>query len=120
MVCRALLKMAIEVIANDDPLDVFHERYDPARVFALKGRKKDSWWYLQREDMQAASDFMTRGVTVDDWSNGVSLSVSEVEDNAEVFHLRLLYLDLFVPLDPRIQPPPMVDLPEPEYRLFVV
>ena len=120
MICRTLLKMAIEVIGNDDPKDVFHKRYDAARIFALKGRKDGAWWYLQRENMQAAVDFMTRGVTVSDWSKGVSLSVSEIEDNAEVFHLRLLYLDFMVPLEPRIQAPPMTDLPETEYRLFVV
>jgi hypothetical protein len=49
-----------------------------------------------------------------------SISVSELADHAEVFHLRLLYLDFLVPLDPRIQAPPVADMPEPEYRLFIV
>ncbi len=120
MVCRALLKMGIEVVANDDPADAFHERYDAAREYALDGRKKDDWWYLQREDMQAASRFITQGVSPDDWEKGVSLSVAEIDDGAEVFHLRLLYVDLMVPLHPRIQAPPTTDLREPEFRLFKV
>jgi hypothetical protein len=120
MICRTLLKMAIEIIANDDATEVFHERYDAARTFALDGQKDAAWWYLQREDMQAAVGFITHGVQLGDWSKGVALSVSEIEERAEIFHLRLLYLDFMVPLDPGIQPPPMTDLPEPEYRLFVV
>ena len=120
MICRTLIKMGIEVVANDDPADVFHERYDAARVFALEGKKPGDWWYLQREDMEAASRFVAQGVSRAAWRDGVRLSISELEDHAEVFHLHLLYLDFLVPLEPRIQPPPMVDMPEPEYRLFIV
>ncbi|SEK98391.1 HNH endonuclease [Nitrosovibrio tenuis] len=118
MICRTLLKMGIEVVANDSPTDVFHERYDAAREYALEGRKQGNWWYLQREDMQAASRFITQGVSWDDWKKGVVLSVTEIEDNAEMFHLRLLYMDLIVPLHPRIQAPLPTDLREPEFRLF--
>jgi hypothetical protein len=120
MICRTLVKMGIEVVANDDKLDVFHERYDAARVFALEGRKSAEWWYLQREDMHTASRFITRGVSPREWQEGVRLSVSTLAEDAEVFHLHLLYLDLMVPLDPRIQAPPIDELPEPEYRLFLV
>jgi hypothetical protein len=120
MICRTLIKMGIEVVANDDPVEVFHERYDAARVFALEGRKLGDWWYLQREDMEVASRFIAEGVSPAEWRDGVRLSISELEDHAEVFHLRLLYLDFLVPLEPRIQAPSMVDMPEPEYRLFVV
>jgi hypothetical protein len=120
MVCRMLLKMAIEVIANDNSLDVFHERYDSARRFALTGRKKGDWWYLLREDMDAATKFITHGASIGEWSSRVSLSVSDIEDGAEMFHLRLLYLDLMAPIDPRIQPPSIEDLGQPEYRVFVI
>ena len=70
--------------------------------------------------MQAAAQFITKGVSPVDWEKGVTLSVAEIGDGAEVFHLRLLYVDLMVPLHPRIQAPPMTDLREPEYRLFTV
>lgn len=120
MICRTLIKIGIEVVAEDNPVDVFHERYDAARVFALEGRKPGDWWYLQREDINAASRFIAQGVSPIEWRDGVQLSVSELADHAEVFHLRLLYLDFLVPLDPRIQAPPVADMPEPEYRLFIV
>lgn len=119
MICRFLLKMAIEVIANHSSSDVFHERYDPARKFALTGRKKGDWWYLLREDMQAAQKYFTRGASIRDWSRTVSLSTYDVEDGAEMFRLQLLYLDFLTPIDPRIQPA-LEDLPQPEYRVFVV
>lgn len=120
MVCRTLLKMALEVIANDDREVVFHKRYDRARKYALDGKKEGDWWYLQREDMRAAARFITMGVCQKDREKGIRLSVIDIEDDAEVFHLQLLYLDMFVPLHPRIQPPPADDLPEPEYRMFRV
>jgi hypothetical protein len=120
MICRMLIKIGIEVVAKDDPVDVFHERYDAARVFALEGRKSGDWWYLQREDIDAASRFIAQGVSPNEWRDGVQLSTSELEDHAELFHLHLLYLDFLVPLDLRIQPPSMTDMPEPEYRLFIV
>jgi len=120
MTCRTLLKMGIEVVANDDPDDVFETRYDAARDYALTGRKTGKWWYLQREDMQAAARLVTQGVKAAEWTEGVRLSVSVVGDGSEVFHLKLLYLDLMVPLEQRIQPPDLLDLPEPEYRLFSI
>ncbi len=120
MVCRMLLKMAIEVIANDKFSDVFHERYDSARIFALTGQKRGDWWYLLRENMHLATEFITHGASINDWINKVSLSVTQVKDGPEMFHLRLLYLDLIAPIDSAIQPPSTEDLGQPEYRIFVV
>ncbi len=120
MICRTLLKMGIEVIAADDPEGVFDEKFDSARNYALLGQKDDNWWYLQREDMIAASHYITKGITLDEWAANVKLEVSSIDEGAEVFHLKLMVLDLITPLEPRIQPPLMEDLQEPEYRLFVV
>jgi hypothetical protein len=120
MVCRTLLKMGIEVVAADDPQAVFSEKFDDARTFALFGQKVGNWWYLQREDMRAASDYISGGITAKEWTENVRLEVVLIEDNAELFHLKLLYLDLFTPLESRIQPPPSSSLQEPELRLFVV
>jgi hypothetical protein len=50
----------------------------------------------------------------------VKLEVSSIDGDAEVFHLKLMFLDLITPLEPRVQAPLMKDLREPEYRLFVV
>lgn len=120
MVCRFLLKMGIEVVAADDSQAVFDQKFDKARSFALLGKKQDDWWYLQHEDTAAASYYIARGVTRQEWVENMKLEVVIVENGAEMFHLKLLYMDLLTPLESRIQPPPKDDLPEPEYRIFVV
>lgn len=122
-VCRTLLKMGLQVIAVDDARAALSSKFDAARRFALTGEKHGSWWYLQREDISAASSYFTTGVTVSEWVENVSLRtvpVGEDGDVAEAFHLKLLYLDLIVPLEQRIQSPQLDSLSEPEYRLFRV
>ena len=118
MVCRTLLKMGIEVVGADDRNAVFDSKFDDARNYALWGEKSGDWWYLQREDMQLASHYIAQGVAPEEWGENVRLSVIEIGDKAELFHLKLLWMDVFTPLERRIQPP--TDLPEPEYRVFVV
>lgn len=122
-ICRTLLKMGLEMVAAQWGSDVFDEKLDAARVFALTGEKHASWWYLQCENIQAASTYFTRGVTASEWVKNVGLRtvmVGEKGDQARMFHLKLLYLDFFVPLEPRIQPPEMSELPEPQFRCFVL
>lgn len=118
MVCRALLKMGLEVVAFHDGEKIFHGRYDEARSYALTGRKNNKWWYLQAEDIEQASKFFSGEATAEQWADGVSLSVEEIADGRDVFRLQLLYLTLIVPLDADILPPPMDELTEPRYRLF--
>jgi len=120
MVCRFLLKMGIEVLAADDPHAVLNEKFDKARNFALLGEKHDDWWYLQCEDIAAVSCYINHGVTIQEWVEDVKLEVLIIEDGAEMFHLKLLYMDLFIPLEPRIKPPPKDSLCEPEFRLFLI
>jgi hypothetical protein len=119
MVCRFLLKMGLEVVAAANPEDVFHSKFDAARTYALTGDKSVPWWYLQNERMDEASAFMTRGVSEAEWCNSVRLEVIKLEGEQEMFHIRLLYLDLFSPLTANIQPQ-MDRLEEPEFRLFRV
>lgn len=118
-ICRTLLKMGLEVVAADRAGDAFEERFNAARTFALTGEKSGPWWFLQQEDMEAARRFILGGVSRKEWVEGVRLETLDV-GGAEVFRLGLLYLDLVVPLEPRIIAPPMGDLPSPEFRLFVV
>lgn len=120
MVCRFLLKMALEVVAADNPQAVFDEKFNEARDFALLGEKRCKWWYLQYEDNSAASRYITHGITIEEWVKNTKLEVVIIEDGAEMFHLKLLYTDLFTPLESHIQPPPKDSLSEPEYRLFFV
>jgi HNH endonuclease len=122
-VCRTLLKMGLQVVAADDAQAALAPKFDAARRFALTGEKDSSWWYLQHEDISAASSYFTAGVIASEWMENVSLRTVEVGEEgnrAEAFHLKLLYLDLLVPLEPRVQPPQLDSLPEPEYRLFSV
>lgn len=119
MVCRFLLKMGIEVVAADNPEDAFNSKFDAARKFALTGEKSTSWWYLQNERMDEASHLLTQGVTVREWFDNVKLEVVKLDEEQEMFHMRLLYLDLFTPLTTNIEPQ-MEGLEEPEYRLFRV
>lgn len=118
MICRFLLKMALEVIAADNVTDVFEPKFDEARDFAFTGRKTSDWWYLQVENMEDANKHLTNGVTIDDWRKNVALETILVEDGAEVFHIKLLYLDIFVPIESRIQPPEMSDLKEPGFKVY--
>ena len=54
-----------------------------------------------------------------EWAGNVRLEVIRLEEDQELFHLRLLYLDMFVPLTTAIKPE-LTDLEEPEFRLFWV
>lgn len=119
MVCRFLLKMGIEVVASDSADDAFQGKFDDARRFALTGDKIREWWYLQNERMDEAVRFMTQGVPENEWDQNVRLEVIRMEEEQEMFHLKLLYLDLFTPLTGGVQPE-MDGLEEPEFRLFRV
>jgi hypothetical protein len=114
MICRTLLKMGLETLAADDPNEVFDERFDAARQYALLGTKDRPWWYLQIEDIESVTECCHGG------AGEVGLEIVEVEAQAEAFHLRLLYLDMVTPLIPAMSPPPLDGLPEPKFRLFVV
>jgi hypothetical protein len=119
MVCRFLLKMGIEIVAADSPDDAFDSKFDAARNYALTGEKTVQWWYLQNERMDEASHFLTRCVSECEWNQNVRLEVIKLDKEQEMFHLRLLYLDLFSPLTAHVQPD-MEALEEPEFRLFRV
>ena len=119
MIARFLIKMGIEVVAADSAEDAFLSKFDPARRYALTGDKLHSWWYLQREEMDLASRFLTQGVSAAEWCQNVTLEVIRLNEQEELFHLRLLYVDLFAPLTKSIEPQ-LNGLEEPEYRLFRV
>lgn len=117
MVCRFLIKMGIEVVAADNAADVLHAKFDRARRYALTGEKTGAWWYLQSERTNEASHFLTQGVSKSEWSQNVKLEVIRLEGEQEMFHLKLLYLDLLTPLTEAVQPE-MEGMEEPEFRLF--
>jgi hypothetical protein len=120
MICCTLLKMGLEMVAFHEQGKAFEGRYDEARTYALTGTKSQGWWYLQEEDDELASKFFAGTATEQEWTEGASLSVEEIDGGRDVFRLQLLYLTLIVPLDADISPPPMLELPEPRYRLFTL
>lgn len=119
IVCRFLLKMGLETVASDNSEEIFNKKYDAARKYSLEGEKEDKWWYLLHVDFTSAANFFSKGVTEKEWTSSVSLQVTAIGDDAMVFYLKLLYLDMIVPLEARILPATN-DLSEPEYSLVVV
>ena len=121
MICRFLLKMGLEVVASDKTSDVFNEKYDPARKYALLGEKSSDWWYLQRENLTAVNKRIKTGVKPPEWADPVKLEVSVFNNGVEIFYFKFYYLEMFTPLLPDIVPSlDKEQFKEPEYRLFKV
>ncbi len=118
--CRLLLKMGLEVVAADNHSDAFLDKFKAARKFIRQPTPSAKWWFLQREDMNKASNYIRNGVTMSEWSENVELNIVDCGDEAELFHLKLLYLDFMIPLEQRIILDIGEELQEPEYRLFWV
>lgn len=119
MICRFLIKMGLEVVASDSNVDAFETKFDSARRYALTGDKADTWWYLQKEKLDEAARLFTKGITNIEWFRNVKLEVIRLAEEQEIFHLKLLYLDIFTPLTENIQPD-IQGMEEPEFRLFQV
>jgi hypothetical protein len=111
--------MGIEVVAMNNVPDAFLSKFDEARHFALTGDKKRKWWYIQYEKTDEASNYICSGVTTKDWYEKVKLEVLAYPNNQEIFHLQLLYLDMFTPLTTMLSPDIDEGL-EPTFRLFWV
>lgn len=121
MICRFLLKMGLEVIASKNTGNVFNEKYDCARKYALLGDKSIDWWYLQREDMAAINMALKTGTKPPSWIDPVKLEVSILDNGAEIFCLKFYYLEMLTTMLPDTVPslnPEIIK--EPEYRLFKV
>ena len=116
--CRLLLKMGLEVVAADSHSDAFLDKFEAARKFVRQPAPSVKWWFLQRENMNRASHYITNGVSMREWVENVELNIVDCGEEAELFHLKLLYLDFMIPLEQRILPDIGEELQEPEYRLF--
>lgn len=115
-IARMLLKMGLETIALDDHELALSSRFDEARRFARDPQMGTSWWFLLHVNHQALFSRISAGITGPDWSEGVSMSTAPIEDS-ELFRLQLMDISAVIPMESRIQPPPLDDLPEPDYRL---
>jgi len=121
IVCRFLLKMAIELLATTEPSLVFSEAFDEARVFALTGEKQNEWWYMFDENITVAKKLMIPVDThMQSPNESLTLELIELDKSRFVFHMKLFYLDMFCPLDYEIYHPPKKSLVEPEHRLYII
>ena len=101
-------------------VNIFEEKFDKAREYALKGKKQEKWWYIEHDDFVRMNFNIKNGVTEEEWRDNVELGIIHVGEGAEAFYFKLLFVCFIVPLEQRIIAPPMESLPEPAYRLFVV
>lgn len=118
-VCRMLVKMGLEVVAADSVEDARDKRFDSARIFARAPARGTEWWWFMSTNHEKLFAKFRNGIGIQDWIQGVSLSVHQFEE-FEAFRLQLLDMVIFTPLDDRVIPPVTDEFPEPEYRLFRV
>lgn len=117
MILRTLLKIGIEVIAANDCNLVFEERFNSARVFALKGIKKYPWFYLQKED----TELLNKYIKGEEWEDDHYFMDVHYEGNSLIFlHLRVLYLEFLVPLVENVVLDKNFEAHEPRERVVIV
>lgn len=117
-VARMLVKMGLEIVGSDSPVDARSTKFDSARIFARCPKRGSQWWFVVRTDHPRLFSRFTEGIEMDQWVNGVQLSVHKFED-FEAVRVQLLDMTIFAPLDSRVCPPDLSEFLEPEYRLFV-
>ena len=118
-VCRMLVKMGLEVVAADSAEDARNSRFDSARNFARAPKRGTEWWWLMSTNHKQLFARFRGGISVKDWTEGVSLSVHQF-DQFEAFRLQLLDMVIMTPLSVQAMPPEMNEFPEPDHRLFCV
>lgn len=100
MLVRTLIKVGLETIAKDDADKVFQSRFDACREFALTGSKDCKWYLFVKEDMKLCNYFL-RNFNLKEYNKNFYATVidlTEKEDSPAIFHFKLLYIDLVIPL----------------------
>lgn len=118
-VCQLLLKMGLEVVANNSYDDVMNPKFDAARLFTRKPIPGSSWWFLLFCNHNSLFEKFRKGLTLPDWLKGIKLETINIQ-GAEVFYAKFLDMSLIAPLEKRIIPHNLDKLPEPDYRFFRV
>ncbi|WP_235934953.1 hypothetical protein [Undibacterium crateris] len=117
-VCRLLLKMGLELLAyNSDEAHL--PRYDAARKFARSPHPNSRWWFLIACDFVSLFLRFKNGVSPSEWESGISLSIEDVGEG-NVFHLKLLEMSLFVPLEQQIDAATNLRDFAPEWQVYEV
>lgn len=108
LMCRFLLKVALECVARDCILDAMKVSYAEARRFARNPHRGDRWWFMYRFDPAADG-----GHYKETRSEIVELG------GAEMGLITIFGCNFFVPLHSNIVYEAS-DLREPEFRYFSV
>ena len=117
MVLRTLIKIGLETIGANDVKTVFEERFNPTREFALTGKKKYPWVYIQKEDNALLQKYIKRI----EWEDDHCFMDVHYEDNGLVFlHLRTFYLEFLVTLVENVVLDPENKFNGPKERVIVV
>ena len=98
-ICRALLKMGLEMSAQNDREDVFSSRYEPARRFARCPKKTDQWNYLEYVDWAVLVKLLGNKRSFKDAEDHVRLMIIKSECGSIVFYLKLYFVEMYVPLE---------------------
>lgn len=98
MVLRTLLKIGLETFAADLTTKdkKFEPKFDAARKYVLFGEKDKPWFYIVNEDVEQLNHYL-KGINETEWTENFFSAVHE-EGELIYLHLKLLYLDFFVPL----------------------
>ena len=109
LMCRFLLKIAIEYKACESVLDALNYKYSDARRFSRNPRIGDKWWFMYHHKSELYGQL----------GQETKVEIVDVE-GAEIAWITILGSHFFVPLDPRIAYEVDSELREPEYRYFLV
>jgi hypothetical protein len=112
LLCRTLLKIAIETIACGNIRDALAERYDAARQFARAPGTGSHWWFLYHGDpasgLKVAADMKPMSIGIHDLGGG------------EVALIEIYDFCFIVPVTSNMIADDLHSLPEPEFRYFSV
>lgn len=117
MLLRTLLKIGLETIAANDRATIFEERFNPTRLYALKGEKNYPWSYIQKEDNALIMAYLKDEVGED---HHCFMDVHYEENGLVWLHLRVFYLEFFVPLIENVEFERDDNLKEPMYRYITI
>ncbi|SMR71926.1 HNH endonuclease [Aliiroseovarius halocynthiae] len=109
LMCRFLLKVALECVARDTALDAITIKYREPRRFARNPKVGDRWWFMYRYDPNSDGGR----------NNATSVQIMPFED-AEIANITIFGCNFLVPLSERVVYRAKDELPEPEYRYFEV
>jgi hypothetical protein len=113
-ICRFLLKMGLEIIADDRPLEIYNSKYDVARIIARAPKRGDKWWFIFIRDEGFLFSKQKPKNNCD-----IELSTSVIEEH-EFFHLKLGDISFITPIEQGFIPDPEITKIDKHYLYEIV